>query len=678
MTAPPAPPVPPSRPRTLTLHGDERVDEWYGLRDADDEVLAYLRAENEHTDRVLAHTTALRERIFDEIRARVQETDTSAPIPYGPWEYYERTVEGLQYPLACRRVRGGGEEQVILDENELAHGHEFFSLGQSSVSPDHNLVAYTVDYTGDERYTLRVRDLTTGRDLPDEVPNVYYGIAWYDDCRTLLFTRPDDAMRPYQVRRYSIGGTDELVFEEPDDRYFLHVTRARSGRFVLFGSESKLTSEWWFAPADDPTAAPQVIEPREEGHEYHVDHQDDVFLVVTNADGATGFALATAPVDTPARASWKTVVPARDGVRIEDVTAFAHDAVLAERAGGLEHLHVLPNEGESWSIEFPEPVYTAWVGANPEYDTTTLRYGYSSLNRPVSDYDVDLVTRTTTLVKQQPVRGGYDPDEYVTRRLWARAPDGVQVPISVVHRHDVPLDGSAPALLYGYGAYEASLDPVFRITRLPLLERGVVFAIAHVRGGGELGREWYEGGRLANKRNTFTDFIACAEHLIAERYTSPARFVARGASAGGLLMGAVVNLRPDLFTAIVAQVPFVDVLTTMQDESLPLTVTEWEEWGNPNDPATYAEMRAYSPYDNVGALPYPRMLVTAGLHDSSVQFWEPVKWVARLRTRTTSNNPVLLRTELEAGHHGPSGRYAAWREEAFVLAFVLDAVGIRE
>jgi oligopeptidase B len=365
-------------------------------------------------------------------------------------------------------------------------------------------------------------------------------------------------------------------------------------------------------------------------------------------------------------------------VRLEHVTAFARHAVCSERERGLERLRVLPVAGEPFDVTFPEPVYTAWVGPNAEFGTNTLRYGYSSLNRPVSDYDLDLETRAATLVKQQPVRGGYDPEQYVTARLWATAPDGAQVPISLVHRRDVALDGSAPAVLYGYGAYETSVDPVFRIARLPLLERGFVYAIAHVRGGGELGREWYEGGRLANKQSTFTDFIACAEHLVAQRYTAPDRLVARGASAGGLLVGAAVNQRPDLFAAVVAQVPFVDVLTTMQDESLPLTVTEWEEWGNPADPDTYARMRDYSPYDNVTAQPYPRMLVTTGLHDSSVQFWEPVKWVARLRSRTTSDKLVLLRTELEAGHHGPSGRYAAWREEAFVLAFVLDAVGISE
>jgi oligopeptidase B len=547
------------------------------------------------------------------------------------------------------------------------------------------VLAYTVDYAGNERYTLRFRDLDTGRDLGGEVPNVYYGLAWFDDNRTLLYTRPDAAMRPHQVLRHVLGtdpAEDVVVFEEPDDRFFVQTTRTRSGRYLLIGSESKLTSEWWFVSANDPAAPAQVIEPRTEGLDYHVDHQhtaggDDRFLVVTNAGGARDFALATAPVASPGRASWETLVPARAGVRLQHASAFATHIVCSERERGLERIRVLPVDGaEPYDVQFAEPVYTAWVGWNPEYDSRTLRYGYSSLVQPPSDLDLDVQTRQSTLVKQQPIRGGYDAARYVTTRLWARAPDGVEVPISVVHRRDVALDGTAPALLYGYGAYEASIDPAFRTTRLPLLERGVVFAIAHVRGGGDLGREWYEDGRLLNKPNTFTDFIACAEHLIERSYTTPERFVARGASAGGLLMGAVLNRRPDLFTAVVAQVPFVDVVTTMEDESLPLTVTEWEEWGNPADPATYACMRTYSPYDNVAALPYPRILASAGLHDSSVQFWEPAKWVARLRSCTTSDNPVLLRAELEAGHHGPSGRYPGWREEAFVLGFVLDAVGI--
>ncbi len=683
-----SPPAPPRRPRTLSLHGHERVDEWYGIRDGDTEVLDYLRAENEFTAASLRHLDGLREQIFREIVARVQETDVSAPVRYGPWEYYDRTVEGQQYPIGCRRPRGGGDEHVILDENELAKGHEYFAVGELAVSPDHRIGAYTVDFSGDDRYTLRFRDFGGDRDLDDEIANVYYGLAWFDDCRTLLYARPDDAMRPYQILRHTLGDPpedDTVIFEERDDRYFVRAARMRSGRYIVFGSESKLTSEWWFVRADDPSAKPVVVEPREEGHEYHVEHQrtengEDRFLIVTNRDGATGFELASAPVARPGRASWTTVLPARPGVRIEDVTAFSNYFVCAERSDALEHLRIFGGEGDGdgITVRFPEPVYTAWLGANPEYDTNVFRYGYASLNRPPSDFDYDVTTRASTLVKQQPVRGGYDPDEYVTERLWATAKDGTRIPMSVVRRRDVPLDGSAPALLYGYGAYETSIPPVFRIARLSLLERGFVFAVAHVRGGGELGREWYEAGRLEHKPNTFTDFVACAEHLVGGRYTSPARLVARGASAGGLLMGAVVNMRPDLFAAIVAEVPFVDVLTTMQDESLPLTVTEWEEWGNPSDAATYDVMRTYSPYDNVSDQPYPPMLVTTGLHDSAVQFWEPVKWVARLRAHTTSGRPVLLRTELDAGHHGPSGRYDAWKEEAFVLAFVLDAVGLGE
>jgi oligopeptidase B len=687
VTAPSAPPQPPRRPQRLVAHGDERVDEWYGLRDVDEAVIAYLRAENDFTEAQLRHTDPLREQVFGEIVARVEETDTSATVPYGPFEYYDRTVEGLQYPIGCRRPRGGGPEQIVLDENALAAGHEYFSLGQAAVTPDHRLIAYTVDFTGDERYALRVRNLETGDDLALEIPNVYYGIAWYDDCRTLLYTRPDDALRPYQVLRHVLGAdpaNDEVIFEEPDDRFFVSTSRALSGGVLLIGSESKLTSEWFFVRANEPSETPRVIAPREEGHEYHVEHQrtarEDRFLIVSNAGGARNFALKSAPVDAPQRARWETLVPARDDTRLEAVTAFARFIVCSERRDGLPRLRVLPVDDpgpqEPYEIAFPDPVYTAWVGENAEYDTEILRYGYSSLVQPFSDFDQNLASRTSTLVKQQPVRGGYNADRFVTSRLWAQASDGTAIPISVVHRHDVALDGSAPALVYGYGAYETSLDPVFRVTRLPLLERGFVYAVAHVRGGGELGREWYEGGRLENKRNTFSDFIACAEHLVRSGYTSPERLVARGGSAGGLLMGAVANMRPELFHAIVAEVPFVDVLTTMQDESLPLTVTEWEEWGNPADVDMYRRMREYSPYDNVAPRPYPRMLVTTGLHDSAVQFWEPVKWTARLRANTTSTNPILLKTELDAGHHGPSGRYDAWREEAFVLAFVIDAVGI--
>jgi oligopeptidase B len=682
----PTPPQAPRRPHTLSIHGDDRVDDWYWLRNRDDpEVLAHLEAENAYAEAVLSPVAALRDRIYDEIRGRIQETDESAPVPDGPWAYFTRTVEGLQYAIHCRRPRAGGDEQVLLDENELASGHEFFSLGGFEVSPDHHLLAYSTDLSGGERYTLRFRDLDTGADLADVVDDVTYGLAWADDGRTCFYVRPDAALRPHEVWRHRLGtpaSDDDLVFREDDERFFLDVGRTRSGRFVLIESSSKLTSETWFVPTDEPARKPQVVAPREHEHEYMVEHHHnattgDRFLIVTNADGAQNFALVAAPVDDPDRANWKVLVPHRADVRLDAVTAFADHFVLSERADGLDRLRVVRVADDATAtLPASDPVYTMWVGPNAEFDARVVRYGYTSLVAPVTDLDYDPVTADSTVVRVQPVLGDFDPSRYVSARLWATAGDGTRIPISVVHRRDLVLDGRAPALLGGYGAYEHSSDPVFRASRLSLLDRGFVCAIAHVRGGGELGRTWYEQGRLEHKVNTFTDFIACAETLVAEGYTSATRLVARGGSAGGLLMGAVANLRPDLFAAIVAEVPFVDVVTTMLDPDLPLTITEWEEWGDPQEPATYARMREYSPYDNVAERAYPAMFVTSGLNDPRVQYWEPAKWVAKLRANTTSDRPILLRTEMGAGHSGPSGRYDAWRDEATVLAFVCAAVGV--
>jgi oligopeptidase B len=686
----PSPPEPARRPVVLRNHGDERVDDWFWMRERDDPaVIAHLEAENAYTDAVLAPHAALRARIFEEIRGRVQETDESAPVPYGPWEYTTRTIEDRQYAVHCRRPRGAPVEHtaVFLDENDLADGHDYFALGGNEVSPDHDLLAYSTDVTGGERYTLRFRDLANGVDLADVVENVTYGLAWADDSRTCFYVRPDDAMRPFEVWRHRVGtpATDDVrVFHEADERFFVSIERTRSGRFVLIDSSSKTTSEVWFVPTDAPETAPRVVAPREAGHEYGVEHhwseeRGDRFLVVTNQGGkARNFELVSAPCADPARQYWTPLVPHRDDVRLDAVDAFGEHLVLSQRADGLDRISVLRVEdGELYDISFPDPVYTAWVGPNAEYETHTLRYGYTSLVAPVTDVDFDMHSRRGVVVKTQPVLGGYDAGRYTSAREWATAPDGTQVPISIVHRHDTPLDGTAPALLYGYGAYEHSTDPVFRASRLSLLDRGFVFAIAHVRGGGEMGRSWYEQGRLEHKPNTFRDFVACAEHLVARGYTDPARLVARGGSAGGLVMGVVANERPELFAAVVAEVPFVDVVTTMLDPSLPLTVTEWEEWGDPRDPEVYARMKAYSPYDNVRAQPYPAMLVTTGLNDPRVQYWEPAKWVAKLRAHTTSPRPILLRTEMGAGHGGPSGRYDAWREEALVLAFVCSAVGAR-
>ncbi len=549
------------------------------------------------------------------------------------------------------------------------------------------MLAYSVDFNGSERYTLRFRDLTTGEDFPDVIDEVTYGLAWADDARTCFYVRPDEAVRPHEVWRHELGtpsANNVRVFGEDDEHFFVGVERTRSGRFILVDVSSKLTSEVWFIPTDAPDRPPTVIAPREHGHEYSVEHHwnddhGDRFLVVTNRGGARNFELVEAACADPGPDHWVALVPHRENVKLDAASAFARHVVLSERADGLERLRVLHvGTGEIDDVVMPDPVYSVWVGPNAQYDTSVMRYGYTSLVAPTTDFDYDLDDREARVVKRQPVRGGYDPGQYASARLWAIASDGTRIPISVVHRRDTPIDGTAPTLIYGYGSYEISTDPSFARSRLSLLDRGFVFTMAHVRGGGEMGRAWYEGGRLEHKMNTFTDFISCAEHLVATGHASTDRLVARGGSAGGLLMGAVANLRPELFAGIVAEVPFVDVVTTMLDPSLPLTVTEWEEWGDPRGREAYARMMTYSPYDNVHAAAYPALLVTTGFNDPRVQYWEPAKWVAKLRTLSTSDARILLRTEMGAGHGGPSGRYDAWRDESIVLSFVCDTVGITE
>jgi oligopeptidase B len=672
------------RPVTLTAHGDERIDPYFWLRDRDDPaVTAYLEAENDFTQASLAHTEDLQQKLYEEIVARIQETDLSAPVRKGDWWYYGRTVEGLQYGINCRKFKSlDADEQVMLDQNAEAEGHEYFAVGVFDVSPDHALLAYATDTTGGEKYTLRFRDLETGADRDDVIEGVYYGSAWSTDNRTFFYTRPDAAMRPYQVWRHTLGtrpDDDVLVFQEDDEHFFLGVGLDKSERFILIHAGSKITDEFHFLAADAPTAAPTVLQPRIHGLEYAPDPHGDRFFITTNHD-AVNFRLMETPISAPGIDNWTEVLAHRDDVKLDGVEVFADYVVLFERAEALRRIRVMHlADGDIHTIDQPEPVYTAGNGANPEFDSTTLRFSYTSMVTPPSVYDYDMVGRTRELIKQQPVLGDYDPSQYVSERLWATAQDGEQVPISVVRRRDTPVDATAPCLLYGYGSYESSTDPGFNSTRLNLLDRGFVFAIAHIRGGGEMGRRWYDNGKMLHKRNTFTDFIACAEHLIAERYTSADRLVIRGGSAGGLLMGAVVNLRPDLFKAVVAQVPFVDCLTTILDETLPLTVIEWEEWGNPKaDADVYAYMKSYSPYDNVEAKDYPAMFVTAGLNDPRVSYWEPAKWVAKLRATKTDGHTLLLKTEMGAGHMGPSGRYDAWKDEALTQTFVLDAVGLSD
>ncbi len=695
----PTPPIAARRPVVLTAHGDDRADDWFWLRERDSpDVLEYLRAENAYTAARMAPHQALQNALYDELKGHVLETDTGAPIPWGPWSYFVRTTEGQQYATHCRVPRGvtpreagpqasggeaspsgrepqasGGEEVLVLDENVVAHGHDYFRLGDLAISPDHRVAAYTVDFTGGERYELRFRDIASGADVDEVIPDVYYSLAWSADSSTIFYTRPDEAMRPFEVWRHTRGtpvADDARVFRDDDERFDVWVHRSRSGEYIFIGSDSRTTSEVLLIPADDVATEPRVVAPRVDGVEYGVDHRGQDLVIWSNVDGKTNFELFRAPVDTPGREHWVTQIPHDPEVRLAHASAFRDFVLLYERTRGLERLRVLHDDGNVGEIALPDPVYSVWPGGTREFDTDVIRYQYSSLVRPLSSFDYHVTAGRSVLVKPQPVPG-YDHEQYVAAREWAVAGDGTAVPISIVHRRDTPIDGTAPLHVYGYGSYEASIDPTFDVDVLPLLDRGWVYAIAHPRGGGELGRAWYEDGKLAHKMHTFTDFIACADHLVAKGYGDGARVVARGASAGGLLMGAITNLRPDRWLGVVAEVPFVDVLSTMSDPTIPLTVNEWEEWGNPAIEAEYRAMRAYSPYDNLAAgVRYPRLLVTGGLNDPRVQYWEPAKYVAKLRAISPETD-VLLKMEMGAGHGGPSGRYVRMRDEAFVLAWML-------
>jgi len=674
------PPVAGERPYVLEAHGDSRVDPYYWLREKQNpEVIAYLEAENAYAGAVMAAAAELEEKLYHEVVGRVQETDTSAPTFFKGWWLYTRTVESLDYEIFCRR-RGSMEapEEVILDGNELAKDHAYFELGYVERSPDENLVAYASDLDGSELHELKFRDLSTGRDLADVVRGVYYGAAWSADSTTFFYVKPDKSMRPYQVWRHRLGAepeSDVLVFQEDDERFEVNVELSKSQRYVFISVESHITGEWRFLRSDEPEADLELVEPRRDGVEYSVDHQDDRFLILTN-DGAVNFRLMAASVASPGRAAWTELVPERPGVRLNFTDVHRGHVVLGQRSDGLQRLEVLNTEsGGLHVVEQPDAAYTAFPGSNPDYDSKVMRFFYTSLTAPWQAVDYDMDARDRTIVKEQPVRGGYNRDDYVTERMWATAPDGVRVPISIVHRKG-RANGPSPLLLYGYGAYEQSNDPMFDSARLSLLDRGFAFAIAHVRGGGEMGREWYENGKLLKKRNTFDDFVACAEHLVAGGYTAPSCLAVRGRSAGGLLIGAVLNQRSDLFGCAVAQVPFVDALTTMLDDKLPLTVNEYDEWGNPQRREYYDYIKSYSPYDNVHRASYPAMLVTAGLNDPRVSYWEPAKWVARLRTANEGDCPIVLKTQMGSGHMGPSGRYESWREEALVMAFVMTQFGI--
>ena len=693
------PPVAERRPHVIEAHGDRRVDDWYWLRERDDPaVIALLEAENAYTDGATAHLGPLADQVNSEIIARTRLSDVSYPAPRGAWAYYVRTAEGLQHSIYCRRpveaplppgLFGDDEpaedphEVVVLDENLLAEGYEYLVVEDRALSPDQRLLAYAIDTTGAERLTLRVRDLASGEDLAEVIEDVYYGLGFSADSSTLFYTRPDDSHRPYQLWRHRLGtpvGQDVKVFEEPDERFFLGVGTSKDDALVFLQLQSSTTSEWHYIPAGEPESAPRLVAGRRQGVEYSVEHHHGELVIIAN-DDAENFALFSASLADASPSNWRLLLPERPDIRIEELDVIEGYALLAERGNATTSIRLFPLSGGTEQVIEAAPAACALFGANHEFETTKVRYETTSLIEPRALRERDVATGRDELLRQSELPGGYDPAEYRTERHFATSADGTRVPITLAMRADRPA-GEGPAYLYGYGAYGVSSDPIFSTIRPihPLLDRGVVYAIAHVRGGEEMGRRWYLDGKLANKHHSFEDFLAAAGFLVEEGYASPDRLVANGGSAGGLLMGASVNLDPSAFGAVIAEVPFVDCLTTMLDVSLPLTTNEWEEWGDPiSDPEAYAWIKAYSPYDNVRDELYPRMLVTGGLTDPRVGYFEPTKWVQKLRAAHVENpGRILLRMELGAGHFGPSGRYDAWKKRAFVMAFALDAIGATE
>ena len=680
----PEPPLAPQRPHTVTAHGDARPDPWHWLREQDDpETLAYLRAENAYTEAFLAPLSDLQERIYAEIRGRIKEDDNSVPEQEGDYYYYVRYEEGGQYPIYCRRQGrpDAGPETILLDVNRLAEGRDYTSVGAFENSPDHRLVAYGADFDGSEQFTIRVIDLDTGDTLPDAIPNAYYSLEWANDNRTLYYSVLDEHHRPVSIYRHTLGSDpadDALVYHEDDPRFFVGLGKSNSKRFIYIVAGGNNMSEWRFLDANDPAAVPVLIEPRAPDFEYSVADHGDRFFIRHNGGGAKDFAIATAPVSAPGYANWTEFMPHQPGHPLRGIDAYRNHLVIACRRDGLPQVLVrrLADGAAHYIAGVDEDDFAMSPRGGREFDATTLRFGYTSLKSPAAVYDYDLDTRERTLRKQQEIPSGYDAGQYATQRITATARDGTAVPISLLYRRDTPLDGSAPLYLYGYGSYGITLEASFSVSALTLVERGLVFAIAHIRGGMEMGWDWYEKGKLLHKRNTFHDFIDCAEHLIAEGYTAAGRIAAAGGSAGGMLMGAVVNERPDLFGCVVAHVPFVDVLNTMLDDTLPLTTMEYNEWGNPNDAEYYRYMRTYSPYDNVRAQDYPPLLVTGGISDPRVTYWEPAKWVAKLRTAKTDANPLLLKIHMDSGHAGASGRFERIKEVAEEYAFVLHTLGV--
>ena len=672
-------PVAPKRPHTITQHGETRIDSYFWMRHREDPaVLDYLNAENGYCADMTAHTKPLRDTLYAEMRSRIKESDLSVPEKRGDYFYYSRTEAGQQYRVHCRKHLGlSAPEQILLNENVLAAGHAYFKVGLFELSPDQHWLAYSVDLDGDEVYSLFVKNLDTGALLGETISNTTYGLAWANDNQNFFYITLDASKRAYKVFRHRLNTAptaDTCVFHEQDELWTAHIGKTDDDAFILIGAFMFGSSEARYLSADTPEGSFTVFQPRRPNIEYGLEHHNGRFLILTN-EGAQDFKLLVTPDNQIGKENWREVIPHRPGVLLQAVRPQKDFIVRFEREAGLKYIrYTTPDFAGERSVAFPEPSYTFWAHANREFDSHILRFSYTSLVTPSSVVDYDLVNGAWVVRKQDEIPSGYDAAHYTAERIWATAQDGTQVPVSLVYRKDVVQPG--PLLLYGYGSYGSSIDPSFNTSRLSLLDRGVTFAIAHIRGGSEMGRAWYDNGKLMHKKNTFTDFIACAEYLIAQGYTSKDQLVIQGKSAGGLLMGAVMTMRPDLFCAVIADVPFVDVISTMSDASIPLTAQEWEQWGNPDDKTYYDYMKSYSPYDNIRATQYPALLLKAGLNDPRVQYWEPAKFAAKLREMKMDTHPLLLQTHMNAGHFGSSGRFDFLEEVAFDYAFVLDQFDI--
>lgn len=669
--------------KKLTIHGDKRTDYYFWLNQREDpEVIAYLEAENQYTEKRLKQTEQFQKKLYDEMISRIKQNDQSVPYKDNGYYYYSRFEEGKEYPIYCRKNGSlDAEEEIMLNVNEMAEGYSYYQVASLTVSPDNNFLAFGVDTLSRRKYDLLVKDLRTNKILNDRIPNTSGSVAWADDNETFFYTLKDDALRPYKIFKHKINNAadeDILISHEKDDTYNTFVYRSKSKKYIIIASTSTLTTEFSFLRSDNPNGKFTVFSQRERGLEYYIDHFEDNFYIRTNLE-AVNFKLMKTSVNNTSKEYWTEVIPHRSSVLLEGFEIFKKYLVVEERVKGLTQLRII-NWGDNTEhyLNFGEETYSAFISTNKDFDTEVLRYGYSSLTTPASTYDYNMSTKEKTLLKQDEVLGGFKSDNYHAERLYATASDGSKIPISLVYRKGLKKDGNNPLLLYGYGSYGISTEAAFSSVRLSLLDRGFVYAIAHVRGGQEMGRAWYEDGKFFKKKNTFTDFVACAGQLIESGFTNKEKMFAMGGSAGGLLMGAVINMRPDLFKGVVAAVPFVDVVTTMLDESIPLTTGEYDEWGNPNKQDFYKYMLSYSPYDNVEAKEYPNLLVTTGLHDSQVQYWEPAKWVAKLRYLKKDNNLLLLHTNMESGHGGASGRFKRIKEIALEYLFILNLLNVNE